>query len=98
MDNTTAIAIAAGLGIPALGLLYKFIPQRSSAPSGILKDADIDRLDARVKVYERLAVVESNQDHLGQGLEGLRQDNALIFSKIDGLKDLIIEQQKEKKS
>lgn len=76
--------------------VYRLLPQKGE--KGVLKEPDLERLDARVKLYERLATVENNQKHLGQVCEGLRSDNGVIFKKIDDLKDLIIEQNKKEKS
>lgn len=88
MDYPTMGLCIAGIAAVA-PFAYKALPQRE--PKGVLKDADMERLDGRVKLYERLATVENNQKHLGNICEGLRTDNGLIFSKMDDLKDLIIE-------
>lgn len=95
MDNGVAIGIAAGIGIPALGLLYKFIPQRAAKETGVLKEMDFDRLDEKVQLYTRLGRVEDKQATQGTLLQDLRQDVKsdinLLFKKMDDLKDLVIE-------
>ena len=77
-------------GIAAIApFAYKLMPQRE--PRGVLKDADLERLDERVKLYERVASLESSQTHHGEILQGLKSDNALLFGKLDDLTTLIIE-------
>lgn len=89
MDYPTMfLAIAAIAAIAPF--IYRALPQR--AEKGVLKEVDIERLDARVKLYERLSTVENNQTHLSQVCEGLRSDNGLLFGKLDDLKDIIIRQ------
>lgn len=92
MDIGTA-AVICGIGIPSLGLLYKIIPSRLPE-KGVLKEADFERLDGRVKIYERVASLESSQAHHGELLAGLKADNGIIFEKIDDLKDLILKEMK----
>lgn len=89
MTNEAAIAIAATVAIPALVILSKLIPARASKEP-TLKEADLVALDARVKLYERLASLEAAQAHQGQTMQSLKADNALLFGKLDDLKDLII--------
>jgi hypothetical protein len=96
MTDATAITIAATIAIPALMLLSKFIPQRASKDP-VLKETDLAALDSRVKLYERVAALEASQAHSNQTLQGLKADNAILFGKLDDLKDLIIEVQKEKR-
>lgn len=67
--------------------MWRILPQREQ--KGMLKDHDLDRLDAKVKVYERLATVENNQSHATKSMEGLQRDNSLIFEKLDDIKDRI---------
>lgn len=90
MTNEAAIAIGAGIGIPALGLLFRLIPARASKEPA-LKEADLVALDSRVKLYERLAALEAAQLHQGQTMQSLKADNALLFGKLDDLKTLILE-------
>lgn len=76
-------------GIAAVApFLYRALPQRP--PKANLTENDLGALDARVKLYERLASLESAQAHQGQTMQGLKADNALLFGKLDDLKDLII--------
>ncbi len=88
MDYPTMGLCIAGMGVIA-PFAYRLLPQRQE--KGALKEADLDRLDVRVKLYERLSTVENNQKHQGEMTAGLQRDNSLIFEKLDDLKDLINE-------
>jgi hypothetical protein len=87
MDYPTMGVCIAGAGVIA-PFVYRLLPQREA--KGVLKDHDLDRLDSRVKLYDRLLTVENSQTHHGEIMSGLQRDNSLIFSKLDDLKDLII--------
>lgn len=73
-------------GIAAIApFLYRLIPERARRP--MLTEKDLDALDARVKLYERLKGVEDNYAHTSNLLESLSQDfkttSTTLFTKID---------------
>ncbi len=78
-----------GLCIAAIAaiapFLYRLLPERTKKPA--LTERDLDALDARVKLYERLKGVEDNYAHTSTLLESLSQDfkstSATLFTKID---------------
>ena len=73
-------------GIAAITpFIWRVLPQREA--KGILKDADLDRLDDRMKLYDRLLTVEINQKNQADMTAGLQRDNSLIFGKLDDIKD-----------
>ncbi|HLP40979.1 MAG TPA: hypothetical protein VK465_05690 [Fibrobacteria bacterium] len=95
IDSAPEAAVWLGLGLPSLGLLFKIIPQRGAQEKGVLKEVDLERLDERVKLYERLKGVEDRQEHGSDLLERLMTDfkdtSGTLFTKIDNLTRIILE-------
>lgn len=91
MDYPTAGIIVAGI-VTVAPFLYRALPQKQK--KSVLGEADLDALDARVRLYERLKGVEDAQGHQGDMLITLTSDfketSGTLFAKIDDLKDLIL--------
>lgn len=89
-----------GLCIAAIAAIapfaYRLLPERAKKP--MLTEKDLDALDARVKLYERLSRVEDRQAIQGEQFQEFRtefkSDVTLLFSKIDDVKDTIMKERK----
>ncbi len=77
------LCIAAIAGVAPFA--YRLLPERTKKP--LLTERDLDALDTRVKLYERLKGVEDNYAHTSKLLETLSEDfketSTTLFSKID---------------
>ncbi len=85
-------------GIAAVApFAYRLMPERTK--KSVLTEADMEALDARVKLYQRMQTVEDNQKHHSEGLRTLQSDfnttSSLLFQKIDGIKDILIKDRSE---
>lgn len=96
MDWPTMGICIAGMGVIA-PFAYRLLPERTKKP--VLTEADLEALDARVKLYQRMQTVENNQVHQGDMIKSLTTDfsttSTLLFQKIDAIKDLLIREHRE---
>ncbi len=92
MDYPTMGLCIAGIAAIA-PFIYKMTPARE--PKSILSETDLERLDERIKLYERVGRLESQvgaQSNLLQELKSdFKETSVTLFDKIDGLTTVILD-------